>query len=237
MGSVANAGGQMTAASPGDTHSQMTLAAATLSPASGVSGAPNRSPLPFGRLPRGQVDRPGGRGDVCRGERRRRGQDVREERPRGREAGQRGGAHVLIPRGVVGVVRALEQGARVGAQAVGVDRGRRRLVRRVDADRVLAQRGAERRHAVAGRRADVREQLARAGRPAGDATRSRPPGRPTRTGRRAWRRRSGGRASPCRRCGSRSRSCPTSRSPRVRSSCSAPAATERPYTSSTNETA
>ena len=54
MGWVAKDGGQITAACPGETHSQITLAAATLSPASGVPSAPNRSPLPFGRLPRGR---------------------------------------------------------------------------------------------------------------------------------------------------------------------------------------
>ena len=116
MGSVANAGGQMTAASPGATHSQITLAAARLSPASGVPGAPNRRPLPFGRLPRRQVDRAGGRGDVGGREGGRRRQHVGEERPRGREAGERGGAHVLVPRRVVRVVRALQQRASVAGE-------------------------------------------------------------------------------------------------------------------------
>ena len=97
IGSVANAGGQMTAASPGATHFQITLAAATLSPAFGVPGAPNSRPLPFGRLPRGRstaraaaATSAGAREDALR-------KDVGEERPCGGEAGERCRAHVLIP--------------------------------------------------------------------------------------------------------------------------------------------
>ena len=163
----------MTAASPGATHSQITLAAATLSPASGVPERAEAQAAPVRQAPAGQVDRARGGRDVGRGERRGRGQHVGEQRPRGGEAGERRRAHVLVPARGVGVVRARRSERARRAAVRRVDRGRRRLVRRVDADRVLAQRRAERRHAVARRRADVREQRHVAARPAARRKRDR----------------------------------------------------------------
>src|SRR5439155_9131730 len=70
---VANLGGQTTARRPTPTHSQTTLVARTFSPASGVPGGPNRTPLPLGSPPCGisvaSADRatPAGESEVAPG--------------------------------------------------------------------------------------------------------------------------------------------------------------------------
>src|SRR5207253_7769509 len=54
---VAKTGGHTTARRSTATHSQITLAASRLAPASGVPGEPKARPLPFGRLPWGMWTR------------------------------------------------------------------------------------------------------------------------------------------------------------------------------------
>src|SRR5207244_2447699 len=57
IGWVANAGGHTTARVPGATHSQMTLDAARLAPASGAPGGARSTPLPLASVPRGSLVR------------------------------------------------------------------------------------------------------------------------------------------------------------------------------------
>src|SRR5207253_6164133 len=52
---VANWGGHTTARRPSPTHSQITLAALRLAPASEVPGRPKARPLPFGNPPSGML--------------------------------------------------------------------------------------------------------------------------------------------------------------------------------------
>src|SRR3989454_10890924 len=77
MGCVENAGGHTTARVLGRTHSQITLVALRLDPASGFPGGAKNNPLPLGRAPGGRRTGPpapapagdgrtGDRGGPCR---------------------------------------------------------------------------------------------------------------------------------------------------------------------------